>query len=136
MNWKAEPVRARLLRFDLLRTYGIGDFLDFMPTPEPVRTFASGRPAPARWNELPGWLVELINYGVPNGGRSEACFKVILWLIRYGWSYDAILDAFQSYPAGIGQKMAEKGVSDGLRWFNITYDAARRVLSAMRARGT
>jgi hypothetical protein len=125
-NWKDTPVQARVLRFDLLRTYTIGDFLDFMPQPEPVRRHEDGFIDIRRDGPTPQWLRDLLTEGVPLGERSEACFKAIIWLIRYGWSYDAVLDAFQSYPNGIGQKMAEKGTQDGVRWFNISYDAARR----------
>jgi hypothetical protein len=125
-NWKDTPVQARVLRFDLLRTYTIGDFLDFMPQPEPeyIRTPSGAFGPPPRKGDLPKWLTDLIREGVPFGQRSEACFKCCIWMLRFGWSYNEILDAFDSNPNGIGAKLREKGPRDGYRWFNRTYAAA------------
>lgn len=72
---------------------------------------------------LPDWLDELIAGGAPQGQRSEAAFKVCVWLLRFGYSDGDIFAVFESNPNGIGSKYAER--KDGDRWLALTIRSAR-----------
>lgn len=131
-NYKTEPaVPVRVLRLSDKR-YRFSDFAPFAELADGLETFNGPseieqireRPAvPVQFQELPEWLRELIEFGRPKGQRSEAAYKAMLWLIRYGWDQDGIYDLFVAFPEGIGAKLVEKG-RDALRWFNVTYNAA------------
>jgi hypothetical protein len=72
----------------------------------------------------PGWLEELIRDGAPQGQRSEAAFKVCVWLARFGYSDGEIFSEFQNNPGGIGAKYHER--RDGDRWLQVTINSARQ----------
>jgi hypothetical protein len=119
---------ARVLRLDATAPrYRISDF----PVIEPK----SKRPSYEQvdWageRATPDWLIELIEIGVPRGQRSEASFKAMVWLLRYGFSRAQILAIFEDSPTGIGEKLAEKfdvSEREGTRWFDTTFKAAERV---------
>lgn len=123
LNWKrGEPVEARLLRFETGRT---SRFEDFAALLEPEKARRRNRTEGFERRDLPEWLVELIEDGAPEGQRSETCFKVCLWLVRFGRDREEIRAIFQGYPEGIGQKYHEKG-RGGDRWLDYTLDAAEK----------
>jgi hypothetical protein len=128
-NWKREPhVEARLLRFEPdAPRYRPCDFYDLA---RPVFTRKTNGSIPVRLSDvLPDWLDELIEQGAPKGSRSEAAFKVCIWLARYGWSDPDIRTVFEANPCGIGAKWFEKenkSWGDGDRWLEVTLAAARR----------
>jgi hypothetical protein len=141
----ADPSLVRVLRFDILSPrYASEDFSDYtfrVDREEEANEFRQEKKREARaaegggrkdWSDLPGWLVKLITSGrdtAPDGqvihDRSVLCFKVCARLIEAGWSDEEIEDVFLSYPEGIGEKMAEKGVR-GKRWLETTLEAAHR----------
>jgi hypothetical protein len=47
---------------------------------------------------------DLIENGVPVGGRSEAFSKVVWYLASQGWSSDQIVEELEKYPNGIAAK--------------------------------
>jgi hypothetical protein len=121
------PVPVRLVLWDVDRRYRIRDFDDLIPRaldgPPPLGVGTWLFP---REGDLPIWLQDLIAEGAPKGERSEACFKVVLYLLRYGWTDEQILDVFESNPEGIGDKFRER--SNGPRWLARTIKAARRMV--------
>jgi hypothetical protein len=68
------------------------------------------------------WLQELIETDPGKGFRSEHSFKVVLWMVRYGKTYDEIEQIFRDNPTGVGAKFAERG--NGPRWLMTVYRAA------------
>ena len=117
-----EKLPVRVLYWDIGRRYRIGDFELELPNIRPGRYVELPRD---RTDESPTWLVDLIEQGAPRGQRSEASFRAMLWMLRYGWSDEEILTAFEGSPDGLGQKMAEKK-KDGQRWFDLTLLAAKK----------
>lgn len=115
----ANPVPVRLLYWDTERKYRITDF----PTIEEPPVYPHSSEAVSRHLDLPTWLAELIAEGAPKGERSEASFKVCLWMIRYGREEDEIREVFRT--STIGEKYREKG-RDGDRWLKMTMQAARK----------
>ena len=107
----------------------LGGTEQFTVSPKEIRaihrlqdTAVSHRPAnSASFVKLPDWLQQIVKEGAPKGARSEAAFKACLWMIRYGWSEEAIREIFAAYPNGIGEKYAESGD----RWLAVTLRAAR-----------
>ena len=138
-NHKYDPPRmVRLLHFLPRRRYRIDDFADMVDIanpPAPPRSMhrrgdASGD-LEERLFDLDDWLYNLVVKAerddgtlVVKGERSEAAFKAMLWLARFGWSDEQILEAFQAFPDGIGAKYHEKG-TQGYRWFWYSMPAAR-----------
>lgn len=127
-NWKSpmEAKYVRLIRFEPEREYDWEMFSRYYDAAADRGTPMSwSRPRAPRPREgLPDWLAELIVYGAPRGQRSEASFKVAVWLMRYGWTDEEIEQLFHSYPEGIGEKYHEKGAY-GPRWLDYTLRAAR-----------
>ncbi len=127
-NYKYIPAPdVRLLIFDRTTTVRLADFEGYLPVAAPPRVKRASyvqtehpHPTPD-W--LPEWLGALIADGVPKGQRSEAAFKVVVWMQRYGYGYSTVEDTFEANPNGIGAKYAEKG-KDGPRWFAATWKAA------------
>lgn len=121
---------ARVVRFDVTRYYRLDDLFDYYELPAAVGgglidDLPLMRPLEDR-PRLPEWLEDDIHIGAPRGERSETCFKVILWLFRYGWRESEIRDIFRNWAtAGIAEKYREKG-RDGERWLTTTIEAARR----------
>lgn len=116
----ADPPRVRVLRLDLTRYWRGSDFDTYVTVERswPTVTRREGE----RVEDVPVWLEDLITGGAPRGARSEAAFKVCLWLLRYGWSDAQIRLVFKSHPNGIGEKYAEAGD----RWLERTIAAASR----------
>lgn len=105
------------------RRYRWADFeVDVQHEMERTTNFSPARVALQR-DGLPDWLEELIRDGAPQGQRSEAAFKVCLWLARFGWSDSDITAAFINNPGGIGAKYHER--RDGDRWLALTIRSAR-----------
>lgn len=126
LNYKRdEPSAARLVRLDLTRKYRLADFEGLMPIERERKPFDASKRI--RIDNLPDWLTELIAQGAPKGTRSETCFRVIVWLLRYGRTADEIRDIFRANPDGIGEKYAEKSMWDGDRWLDYTIRAAEAV---------
>jgi hypothetical protein len=129
-NWKDpdHPLPVRVLRFDATRRYRPADFIEAesVGVAERQRDERPVSPAvyipPADRRVLPDWLDALITQGVPQGQRSEASFKVMYYLAKYGWSDEEIRSIFE--VMAIGEKMREmrKG---GERWFNRSMKRAR-----------
>ncbi len=126
-NWKDPklPMPVRTVVFNTTTRYRIGQFAtaymsgaDAPPTlrTDPRRTYTN-----LSRSELPAWLVDLIRDGVPQGERSEACWKVMKKLIDRGWSDNDILSAFET--GNIGEKMRE--MKKGEAWFNYSLAKAR-----------
>lgn len=119
-----QPMPVRLLRLDSTRRYNSGDFAEWIDrggvgaTPHAWTTGSKPR------RDIPVWLDELIRNGAGRGQRSEACFKAMVWLRRYGWDYNEILSAFVENLDGIGAKMAERSHVQAQKWFDTTYKAA------------
>jgi hypothetical protein len=122
-NWKREPTVARYLRFDLTRPrIRLGDLEGQMPVADDV-VYLYPR---SRVDEMPDWLTELIVQGAPVGQRSEACFRAVVWLLRYGRSPEEIQAIFRDHPAGIGAKVADMTGYSGARWLARTISAAEK----------
>lgn len=118
----ASPKPVRILYWDIERRYRISDFPTYH---EESGVQTSWRPATvADYFDLPEWLLDMIAQGAPRGSRSETCFKVVLWMLRYGRNEADILEVFRGSREGIGQKYAEKG-HDGDRWLRQTIRAAQ-----------
>ena len=140
-NHKSDPpTPVRLMRFDRDRVYRPGTFADLrdrgieiMEPPRPTSVAFDGEAIadPRTGNSsLPDWLEEKITYSGGKGGRSEHCFSTILWLIRHGWSDEAIVDVFIQNPDGVGEKFWEKGgptSARGMRWLQGSINAAKRI---------
>lgn len=113
MNYKDRDnvVPVRLLRLDTTRRYRFSDFSEW------VDKAHEGRGTPHSWfpsaqtyerrADLPPWLDELIANGVPKGGRSEACFKAINWLVKFGWTDEEVRTALLG--GGLGERYHERG---------------------------
>ena len=86
------------------------------------------RSAKTPWERLPAWLVELLMSNPPKGTRSEAVYKAILWLFRYGWTEQEIFTLLSGCALGV--KMQEKSIAEGRRWFDRTAKRARRAADA------
>ena len=127
------PLPVRVVFFDLTKRYRLSDFDDYVATNSyhiytlaDLRELPPSRPSQSGWRgDLPNWLSDLIEKGPePGSDRSAECFKVALWLTRYGYDIDEIEDTFAAYPEGIGAKYREKG-RDASRWAKLTIHAAR-----------
>lgn len=117
---KCKPVR--LLQFDPTRRYWLSDFDDYAPEDTvrpPVEFTVRER---VEYDALPEWLLDLIERGAPQGQRSEAIFKAVMWLHRYGWSRDSIRHVLDREP--IGEKLHGMREAEADRWFDRTYDRA------------
>ena len=122
-NWKDTPVPVRLLKWDQTdQGYPLEAFDSLLPLPmrgESVMPYVREKGEKVEKSE---WLDNLIETDPGKGFRSEACFKVVLWLIRYGYNFDEIEEVFRDNPEGIGAKYAERG--NGTRWLMTVYRAA------------
>jgi hypothetical protein len=117
----APPVR--LLTFDTTRRYDLTDLPHVEDRPT-VRV--SNRTYEPR--EMPGWLLNLLDEAQPKGARSEAVFRAVIWMLRYGASDHDIQLAIFSHPNGIGEKYYEMSVPNADRWLARTIEAARASL--------
>lgn len=127
-NWKdpSLPLPVRVLRFDTTRDMRPGDFevperlgwRELEPRPPVVTEYV---PQSDR-EELPDWLTQLIQEGVPQGQRSEAAFKVMVHLAKRGWSDAEIQSLFETQA--IGEKYREMR-SGGQRWLDRSLSKAR-----------
>ena len=118
------PLPVRVVFFDLTKRYRLADFDHYVATDWFPRALAAP-PKQFVGKDLPSWLMDLIVDGPSAGSdRSAECFKVALWLTRFGWDTDEIEDVFAAHPEGIGAKYAEKG-RDASRWAKLTIHAAR-----------
>jgi hypothetical protein len=123
INYKEAPVPVRMIKWDMTSEgYPLEAFDRLLPVPEKPQVLPAIRKEGIIPATLPYWLVGMIEDGGPKGQRSEMCFKVVLWLIRYGYSYEDIEQVFRKFPNGIGQKFSERG--NGPRWLMTTYRAA------------
>lgn len=124
---RPEHTVSRILKYDTTSTVRFADLealVPDIPDRRPINRAMVVDPLKAvTLGDLPDWLQELIKDGAPKGQRSEVCFKVVLWLIRFGFGYGPIEDIFQSFPDGIGAKYMERGP----KWFDYTFSAAERV---------
>jgi len=121
---EADAVPVRLLFFDTTRRYDLTDLPRVEPQPHRVNPYRTVTPFDGN---LPGWLTSLLDEAQPLGARSEAVFRAVIWMMRYGMSEPDIRAAIYSHPNGIGAKYYDKG-PDGERWLNRTFDAARAAL--------
>lgn len=122
-NWKETPVPVRLLKWDQTEQgYPLEAFDSLLPLPQRGESVMSYVRERGEKVEPHDWLERLIESDPGKGFRSEACFKVVLWLIRYGHSFDEIEEIFRNNPDGIGAKYAERG--NGTRWLMTVYRAA------------
>ena len=129
-NWKDpdHPLPVRVLRFDATRRYRAGDFVDAESIGLGEHERANRKPVPTVYippadrKELPDWLDRLITDGAPQGQRSEAAFKVMYYLAKYGWSDSEIHTIFE--VMAIGEKMREMRTG-GERWFKRSMARAR-----------
>lgn len=127
-NWKRKPEEySRILRLDITRPrYSLGDFSDY--TYERDVPSVQRHPGAAFERiDLPEWLTDLIRQGAPQGQRSEAVFKAVLWLLRYGRTHAEIYDVIEQSPDGLGQKYAEMPIPAAHRWLDRTITHAREV---------
>lgn len=123
-NYKPRgETHSRILRMELGDHYRLETFQGLMPSKE---RRSHKRVTVGEQQDLPEWLVEIIEDGAPKGQRSEACFRAALWMLRYGRTPDQIEQVFESYPQGIGAKYHDKG-ADGPRWLAYTITAAEEV---------
>lgn len=122
-NWKDTPVPVRLLKWDQTEQgYPLEAFDSLLPLPQRGDSVLSYVRERGEKFDPSDWLQNLIESDPGKGFRSEACFKVVLWLIRYGHSFDEIEEIFRNNPEGIGAKYAERG--NGTRWLMTVYRAA------------
>lgn len=132
VNWKyqsypGDAVRARILKADYTATHSPSAFVDYIyemtkPVVEPVVAAAGLASIDRFYPDLPNWLQDLIEDGVPKGQRSEQAFKVVCNLAERGWGYSQIQEVFEGNPHGIGEKYHERNMGD--RWLQLTYAAA------------
>lgn len=120
-NYKDIPVPVRLLKWDMTEQgYPLEAFDRLLPLPERPQVLQAvrdrGEPVSKEW--LNDWIV----HDPGKGLRSEHAFKTVLWLIRFGHSYDEIEQIFRDNPGGVGAKFAERG--NGPRWLMTVYRAA------------
>lgn len=130
VNWKEpeHPVPVRTIVFDTTNVRRISEFHRQIERGDdiesPRETITVPYVPPAKRDDLPDWLVQLIRDGAPQGQRSEAAFKAMCHLARRGWSDAEIRSAFDG--GGIGAKMRERRDAD--RWFNRSLQRARENL--------
>lgn len=130
INWKepGSPLPVRVIVFDTTNIRPLRDFTRWrelgLRLLRPDTRVDYQYTQPSDREPLPDWLEQLIVAGVPQGERSEAAFKVMIYLLRYGWSYQEILEAFEN--GGIGEKMREQ--RGGQRWFDRSLEKARESL--------
>jgi len=124
-NWKHQnaPVPVRTVVFNTTQVMSFRDF-----SRQSVRGISPPRISPTSdWDKdptLPGWLDDLIRDGMPQGERSEACWKVMKKLIVKQWSDEDIRAAFDG--GKIGEKMRE--MRNGDKWFKNSLAKARATL--------
>lgn len=132
-NWKDpdHPMPVRVLRMDALRKQRAADFVDFGAIGQTEIEQASMPPKPtvyvppANRQELPEWLVELIERGAEQGRRSEEIFKVMCHLLKRGYS-DSEVESIIMANA-IGDKVREMR-SGGDRWLKRSLSRAKASL--------
>lgn len=121
-NYKDIPVPVRLLKWDMTEQgYPLEAFDRLLPLPERPQVIPAIREG-GEPEEAQEWLENLIIYDPGKGYRSEHAFKVVVWLVRYGKSYDEIEQVFRDNPHGVGAKFSERG--NGPRWLMTVYRAA------------
>lgn len=76
-------------------------------------------------SSLPQWLTDRMSQAYPKGSRSEAAFGVVCSLTEMGFTLDQIVDLFEDYPYGVGEKYFEKG-RNGYQWLKTTFENALR----------
>ena len=119
LNHKDDPpTPVRLVRFDVTKRYRAADFATYHePEKRYMRATVDSRLSK---RDLPEWLLDMILHGAPKGQRSDAAFKVALWMTRYGYSADEVRQMFEASPNGIGAKLYEQGD----RWLGYVIRAA------------
>jgi hypothetical protein len=121
-NWKEEPVPVRMIKWDMTEQgYPLEAFDRILPLPKRPDVLPSVRMS-GEPKDNTEWLQELIETDPGKGFRSEHSFKVVLWMVRYGKTYDEIEQIFRDNPTGVGAKFAERG--NGPRWLMTVYRAA------------
>lgn len=129
-NWKDidKPMPVRAILFNTTTVYDVGAFAHLQDIGYD-KEHPAPRPRPSLPDDftydLPDWLNVLIDEGVPQGQRSEACWKVMCRLGELGWNDDDIRRAFDT--GAIGEKMREQN-DGGDRWFQRSLDKARAQL--------
>lgn len=122
-NWKDTPVPVRLLKWDQTEQgYPLEAFDSLLPLPARGDSILPHVRLLGERQDPSDWIQNLIESDPGKGFRSEVCFKVVLWLVRYGHSFDEIEEIFRNNPEGIGAKYAERG--NGTRWLMTVYRAA------------
>jgi len=122
-NHKTDPPHeVRLLRFEPDRRVRFADFSDYLSPPKPAREAIETEPR--ELSALPEWLQEAMENPTPEGYRSGMIFKVMLWLIRYGYSKESISDLLAYYPDGWGEKVMDMKPRSADRWIDRTYERA------------
>ena len=101
----ANPIPVRVLKLDTLRRYYLSDFTEMVESL--YREVQPRHVTTDRREDAPDWLKDLINTEPTKGTRSEEDFRAALWLARYGYTDDEILDALMNLP--FGSKAQERG---------------------------
>lgn len=121
-------VPVRILKFDL--SSPLARPADFeIKEPEPAKRLAMDPDTVFLAEGTRDWLQQLMKTDPGKGLRSEHAFKVMLWMIRYGWTDEEIANVFESFRQGVGAKYWEKKTKnprDADRWLKATLKAARR----------
>ena len=122
-NHKTDPPHeVRLLRFEPDRRVRFADFSDYLSPPKPAREAIETQPL--ELSDLPEWIHEAMESPTPEGYRSGVIFKVVLWLIRYGYSMEDVTELLEYYADGWGQKVADMKPGSAERWIKRTYERA------------
>jgi len=104
------PVPVRVLKLDTLRRYDLSDFtemIEALHSADRPRYRSSAPDDTVRRQDAPDWLRDAINTEPAKGQRSEEEFRIGLWLSRYGYTDDEVLDVLMNMP--IGAKAQERG---------------------------
>lgn len=99
------PIPVRVLKLDTLRRYYLSDFTEMVESL--YREVQPRHVTRERREDAPDWLKDLINAEPAKGTRSEEEFRAALWLARYGYTDEEILDALMNLP--FGSKAQERG---------------------------
>jgi hypothetical protein len=64
---------------------------------------------------LPSWLQSMLINPVSQGERNITCFRAALWLTRYGFSSQEVVDAVMAMPIDLSEKEKMVAIESGIK---------------------